>query len=190
MIHYCHDGEWNTLVVGGTGATGPTGVTGPPGPVPLAIIGPPGPQGIQGPVGPQGMIGAPPFIPNYAYLYQDQPISIVGRGDIPYNHNTAITPGLSHVIGSSQVRVNVTGVYELSYFVSIVPGHARISVYINDVEIPATIYAVDTKVTAISVLPIQSGSTVNVLTDRSITLNPGDGGGAGVSASLKMIQIA
>ena len=127
---------------GATGATGPAGATGATGPAgavgATGATGPAGATGATGPVGPTGP-GAPE---TFAYIYNIGEVEeIPVEGAVPFSNNGLIVGGIVHPPGSTEIIIEETGVYEITFMVQ-ADRVNQFAIFLDDSLVPGTIYSV------------------------------------------------
>ena len=128
--------------VGATGATGPAGATGATGPAgavgATGATGPAGATGATGPVGPTG-----PGLPlTFAYIYNIGEIEEIPlEAAVPFSTNGLIVGGIAHTPGSTDIIINETGVYEITFTVQ-ADRVNQFAIFLGGSLVPGTIYSV------------------------------------------------
>jgi hypothetical protein len=114
--------------VGATGATGPAGATGATGPA--------------GAVGATGATG-PGFPATFAYIYNTESIlNITPEADVPFSTNGEIVGAIAHTPGSSEILINNSGVYEITFSIS--PDQPnQFALFLNGTLVPGSIYGIN-----------------------------------------------
>jgi len=94
-----------------------------------------------------GIAGAiPPIIPTtcnglceYGYIYNLGPETVAVEADIIFDSTGIVTPGITHVPGTSEIFVTRPGIYEVTFSVSGVEPN-QFTLFLNGVPIPETVY--------------------------------------------------
>jgi len=99
------------------------------------LLGPAGAQGTTGATGPAGTNG----LGDYAYVYNLTPQVIAIEGDVPFDSNGVMTPGITHAPGAADIALSSPGDYSITFSVSgTEPG--QFGLFLNGALIPGTIY--------------------------------------------------
>jgi hypothetical protein len=168
---------------GPQGLTGATGVQGPVGPAGAAGV-----QGLQGPEGPEGPAGAS-GLSAYGFCYQLATIvdaTIVGGADVPLSNNGPLS-SITHTAGTTTVTVATTGIYKISYSISITAGiGTALSLAVNGTVDASTVRSVPVATGEISgevMLALTAGDVITLRNDSAIpmTLDPAPSVGAQVN---------
>ena len=178
---------------GATGATGPAGATGATGPAgATGATGPAGATGATGPIGPTG----PGFPATYAYIYNVDEVSIPVEADLPFSTNGLIVGGIAHTPGATEIFINETGDYEITFSVQ-ADRVNQFALFLNDVLVPGSIYSIGAanignigsviiSITAPAVLTIRNHTSFN-----AVTLQTEIGGLQNqVNAAIKIIRLS
>jgi hypothetical protein len=155
-------------LIGLQGLQGESGATGTPGTIGLQGVqgetgatGSPGAVGLQGPDGPQGLVGASGVtgqtgatgpagasgpagtngLAEYAYVYNVGPETVEAGADISFDTNgvSALTPGITHTPGTSQITLLNAGIYKVAFSVSTVEP-SQMALFVNGSLVPGTVY--------------------------------------------------
>ncbi|HWI49609.1 MAG TPA: collagen-like protein [Rummeliibacillus sp.] len=93
-----------------------------------------------------GITGAIPVTPTtcsglceYGYIYNLSPETVAVEADIIFDSTGIVTPGITHVPGTSQIFVTRPGIYEVTFSVSGVESN-QFTLFLNGVPIPETVY--------------------------------------------------
>lgn len=182
---------------GPTGSTGPrgaNGATGPAGPTgPAGATGATGPVGPAGPIGPPGPIG-PSAVPHYASIRNVGPLSVGLEADIAFNANGPVTSAFTHIAGSTEITVNETGTYFVSFIVSGVEPN-QFAVTINGVREPSTLFgsgAGTQQTTGNAILSLTAGDVLTLRNsgDTAVAMqNLAGGSRTNVNASIILQKI-
>ncbi|EPY2277339.1 hypothetical protein ACXAT3_002082, partial [Clostridium sporogenes] len=171
------------------GVTGPTGIQGVTGPTGIqGVTGPTGIQGVTGPTGIQGVTGTTGINQlGTIYVYRDLTTSLIlsTNQSVSYNNAGPINPIslYSFTPPSTNITINETGIYRISYTILTATSNGIAEVFINNVPVPGSAHRatgnneivgiVDTEVTtAPALLQIRNVDTQN-LTIVSASTIPG-----------------
>jgi len=127
--------------VGPTGATGATGFTGPAGPMGQAgATGPAGPAGPTGPAGTNGLNGTGGGgSSQYGYIYNLTAQTVAIDAVVLFDSNGVLTAGITHGLGSSDIKIVSAGDYKVTFSVSgTEPG--QFALFLNGIQVPGTVY--------------------------------------------------
>ncbi len=130
---------------GEVGATGSEGPAGPPGPAgETGQQGAPGAEGAQGPAGTPGATGATgpagtSGLSQYAYIYNLGGQAVPLEGDVTFDSNGVLTPGITHALGAAGITLTTTGTYEVTFSVSGTEP-SQIALFVNGTLVPGSVY--------------------------------------------------
>ncbi|QTD42731.1 collagen-like protein [Sporosarcina sp. Te-1] len=93
-----------------------------------------------------GIPGVIPVIPTacsglceYGYIYNLSPEVVAVEADIIFDSTGIVTPGITHIPGTSQIFITSPGVYEVTFSVSGVEPN-QFTLYLNGAPLPETVY--------------------------------------------------
>ncbi|MGO5075375.1 collagen-like protein [Clostridium sporogenes] len=177
-------------IQGITGTTGPQGITGTTGP--QGITGTTGIQGVTGTTGPQGITGIQGVTGTTGinqlgsiYVYRDLTTSLIlsPNQSVSYNNAGPINPIslYSFTPPSTNITINETGIYRISYTILTASSNGIAEVFINNVPVPGSAHRatgnneivgiVDTEVnTAPAILQIRNVDTQNLTIVSAATI--------------------
>jgi hypothetical protein len=162
---------------------GGAGIAGPRGPAGL-----PGAPGNVGPVGPAGQ-------PNYAYVYNETPESILIESNIPFDSNGELV-GFTHTAGAAEITVTNAGTYRVDSVVSATEPD-QVGLFLNGVVVPGSIYGSGAGTQQNSgqvIVDLFAGDQLTLRNDTSaaaFTLSSNIGGTrANVNASILIQELA
>jgi hypothetical protein len=75
----------------------------------------------------------------YGYIYNLTPQVVAVEGDVLFDSNGIITPGIEHTLGTTQIIVSVPGDYEVTFSVSGTED-SQFALFLNNSLVPGTIY--------------------------------------------------
>lgn len=93
-------------------------------------------HGALGPEGDSGTIGD---LAQFGYIYNVKPQVVPIEGDVIWDTNGILTPGIAHVPGTTQIAVSDTGKYEVHFSVSGVEPN-QFAIFINGALAVGTVY--------------------------------------------------
>ena len=96
---------------------------------PIRAIEPSGPVIIEGVCG----------LCEYGYIYNLTPQTVAIEADVLFDSNGVMTPGIVHILGTSQIIVNVSGDYEVTFSVSGTEPN-QFALFLNGTQVPGTVY--------------------------------------------------
>lgn len=122
--------------VGPAGSPGPAGETGQQGtPGAEGSQGPAGTPGATGPTGPAGSNG----LSQYAYIYNLGAETVPLEGDVTFDSNGVLTPGITHALGAAGITLTAAGTYEVTFSVSGTEP-SQMALFVNGTLVPGTVY--------------------------------------------------
>jgi BclA C-terminal domain/Collagen triple helix repeat (20 copies) len=124
---------------GAVGATGPTGAAGQAGAT--GAMGAAGPAGAAGAVGATGATGpaGSSGLSEYAYIYNLGGETVPLEGDVTFDSNGVLTPGITHALGSAGITLVTAGAYAVSFSVSGTEP-SQMALFVNGTLVPGTVY--------------------------------------------------
>ncbi len=143
--------QGTTGVAGAQGAVGAVGATGPAGAAGQAgATGPAGATGATGAAGPAGATGAVGAtgatgpagsngLSEYAYIYNVSGETVPLEGDVTFDSNGILTPGITHALGGAGITLVTAGAYEVSFSVSGTEPN-QMALFVNGTLVPGTVY--------------------------------------------------
>ncbi|WCM63173.1 BclA C-terminal domain-containing protein [Paenibacillus polymyxa] len=93
-------------------------------------------HGALGPEGDSGTIGD---LAQFGYIYNVKPQNVPIEGDVIFDTNGILTPGIAHVPGTTQIAVSDAGKYEVHFSVSGVEPN-QFAIFINGALAAGTVY--------------------------------------------------
>jgi len=93
-------------------------------------------HGALGPEGDSGTIGD---LAQFGYIYNVKPQVVPIEGDVIWDTNGILTPGIAHVPGTTQIAVSDAGKYEVHFSVSGVEPN-QFAIFINGALAEGTVY--------------------------------------------------
>jgi len=94
--------------------------------------------GITGPIPP-----VPPTacsgLCEYGYIYNLSPQTVALEAAVIFDSTGIVTPGITHIPGTSQIVVTTPGIYEVTFSVSGVEPN-QFTLFLNGVPIPESVY--------------------------------------------------
>jgi hypothetical protein len=99
------------------------------------------PRVFIGPInGPNGTIGVEcAGLCEFGYIYNLTPQTVPIEAAVLFDSNGIITPGIVHTLGTSEIIVNIPGVYEVTFSVSGTQPN-QFSLFLNGSPVPGTVY--------------------------------------------------
>ncbi len=131
-----------TGAAGAMGLTGATGPVGPPGPMgPTGATGPAGPTGPTGPAGTNGVNGTngSSGSSDYGYIYNLTAQTVAIDAVVFFDSNGVLTAGITHGLGSSDIKIVNAGDYKVNFSVSGTEPN-QFALFLNGVQVPGTVY--------------------------------------------------
>ncbi|MEK5070485.1 BclA C-terminal domain-containing protein [Sporosarcina sp. FSL K6-1508] len=98
-----------------------------------------GPFRATGPAGSSSTPGTTCGLCEYGYIYNLSPQTVPIEADVLFDSNGLMTPGIVHILGTSQIIVNVSGDYEVTFSVSGVEPN-QFALFLNGAPITGTVY--------------------------------------------------
>ena len=103
-------------------------------------------QAPRTPIGPmraaeptEPIIGGVCGLCEYGYIYNLTPQVVPIEADVLFDSNGVMTPGIVHILGTSQIIVNVSGDYEVTFSVSGTEPN-QFALFLNGTQVPGTVY--------------------------------------------------
>jgi BclA C-terminal domain/Collagen triple helix repeat (20 copies) len=176
-------------VTGTTGAAGRTGATGERGWQGIrgatgadGADGPQGADGADGDDGADGVAGPPgPAVSEYAYIYNLTPRTVAIDDPYAFDTNGAMTTGITHVIGTSEITLNVAGTYKVSYTLTAEEAN-QMALFLGEAPIDGSIYGSEAGAqpnTGQAIITVPGGALLslrNYSSDSGVSLPPSPGG--------------
>lgn len=75
----------------------------------------------------------------YGYIYNLTPQVVARNADILFDSNGVMTPGITHILGSTQIIVSVPGDYEVTFSVSGTESN-QFALFLNGSQVAGTVY--------------------------------------------------
>ncbi|HBR34485.1 MAG TPA: collagen-like protein, partial [Firmicutes bacterium] len=127
-----------------------------------------GATGATGPVGPTG-----PGLPlTFAYIYNIGEIEEIPlEAAVPFSTNGLIVGGIAHTPGSTDIIINETGVYEITFTVQ-ADRVNQFAIFLGGSLVPGTIYSVgaaNIQNTGKVLVPITAPTTVSIRNHTSFS---------------------
>jgi hypothetical protein len=105
--------------------------------VPKVFIGPISATGQAGSTG--TILVACAGLCEFGYIYNLTPQTVAIEADVLFDSNGIITPGIVHILGTSQIIVNTPGIYEVTFSVSGTQPN-QFALFLNGSPVAGTVY--------------------------------------------------
>jgi len=120
-------------IPGLAGVAGPAGATGPAGPA-----GPAGPPGTNSPSGTNSSNGTS-GLSQYGYIYNLTAQTVAIDAVVLFDSNGVLTAGVTHGLGSSDIKIVTAGDYKVTVSVSAVEP-CQFALFLNGIQVPGSVY--------------------------------------------------